>query len=69
MNSSELLRKPRRGATIETGHGKGGHVRVILNGRKTFIPTHGKTELAPGTYREILKQLGLKPTDLQEAAS
>jgi predicted RNA binding protein YcfA (HicA-like mRNA interferase family) len=40
MTSRELLRKLRRlGVTIDPGRGKGSHVLVERNGRKSIVPT------------------------------
>jgi predicted RNA binding protein YcfA (HicA-like mRNA interferase family) len=65
MTSSELLRKLRHsGARIAAGRGKGGHVMVVLNGRRTFIPT-GSGELKRGTLLGILKALELRLDDLK----
>ena len=41
--------------------GKGGHLLVELNGRKSVLPMHGGSkELGKGLWRAILKQLGLE---------
>lgn len=57
VTSNELLRLLRRaGATVIPDRGKGGHVMVLLAGRKTFVPT-GSGELRPGTLRAILRDL------------
>ena len=40
-------------------HGKGSHLKVTLNGKKSVIPEH-KGDLPAGTLNAILKQLGLK---------
>jgi len=59
MSSNELLRLLRRaGARIVTDRGKGGHVMVLLAGRKTFVPT-GSGALRPGTLRAILRDLAV----------
>lgn len=59
MNPSEAKRFLRKlGATFEPG--KGGHLKVTLNGRRSVLPMHGKKEIAKGTWRAILKQLGIK---------
>ena len=66
MTGGELIRKLRRlGAIVDPSHGKGSHQAVLLRGRKTFVPVHGKRDLAPGTFRAILKQLDLTPKDLE----
>ena len=65
MSSSELLRLLRRaGARIVTDRGKGGHVMVLLAGRKTFVPT-GSGELRPGTLRAIPRDLAVSLDDLR----
>jgi predicted RNA binding protein YcfA (HicA-like mRNA interferase family) len=59
MTSRELLRRVRRlGAEIVPGRGKGGHVLVLLDGRRTVVPT-GSGELPPGTLAAIRKDLAL----------
>ncbi len=66
MTGGELIRKLRRlGAIVDPSHGKGSHQAVLLRGRKTFVPVHSKRDLAPGTFRAILKQLDLTPKDLE----
>lgn len=66
MTTNELLRKLKAlGATVTPGHGKGGHVRIDLNGRVSFIGMHGaKKDIGPGLFAKILRDLGLKPSDL-----
>ena len=65
MTSRELLRKLRHlGATIVPDRGKGGHVRVELNGCITHVPTGGG-ELKTGLVHGALRQLGLTIRDLQ----
>lgn len=69
MNGITLLRTlrrlaNRRGWVIEERAGKGSHMRVVLNGHTTVIPQH-RTELRPGTFRAILKQLNLTQDDLE----
>jgi mRNA interferase HicA len=39
--------------------GKGGHLRVELNGRISVLPMHSK-DMKTGTVQGIKKQLGLK---------
>jgi mRNA interferase HicA len=59
MKSTEAKRLLQSlGATFEPG--KGGHLKVTLNGRRSILPMHGSKELASGTWRAIQKQLGLK---------
>ena len=65
MTSNELLRLLRRAsATVVTDRGKGGHVMVVLGGRRAFVPT-GSGEVKRGTLLGILKQLGLRLDDLR----
>jgi predicted RNA binding protein YcfA (HicA-like mRNA interferase family) len=65
MTSSELLRRLRRaGARVVSDRGRGGHVMVMLNGRRAFVPT-GSVEIKRGTLLGILKQLGLRLDDLR----
>ncbi len=64
MTSRELLRKLRRiGVTVDADRGKGGHVRVERNGRKSIVPT-GSGDLRRGTLLRILRDLEVKPEDL-----
>jgi mRNA interferase HicA len=44
------------GATFAPG--KGGHLKVLLNGRRSVLPM-GSGELKRGTAEAILKQLGI----------
>ncbi|MBF0425859.1 MAG: type II toxin-antitoxin system HicA family toxin [Magnetococcales bacterium] len=65
VNSNELIRKLKKfGVEIDTSYGKGSHARLLLAGRSTVIPRHGKRELAIGTVRIICRQLGIDPKDL-----
>jgi len=65
VTSNELLRLLRRaGAAVVPDRGKGGHVMVRLGGRFAMVPT-GSGEIASGTFRAILRQLGLRPEDLR----
>jgi mRNA interferase HicA len=60
VTSAELKRfLAKQGAVFKPG--KGSHLHVTLNGRFTVMPVHGGgRELATGTVRKILKDLGLK---------
>jgi predicted RNA binding protein YcfA (HicA-like mRNA interferase family) len=42
----------------------GRHTKVRLNGRATTVPRH-PGDLKSGTFRSILKQLGLTETELE----
>jgi predicted RNA binding protein YcfA (HicA-like mRNA interferase family) len=65
MTANELLRNLRRlGVTVVANRGKGGHVRVELNGRISHVPT-GSGELKTGLVHGVLRQLGLTVRDLQ----
>ena len=59
VTSAELKRwLQRQGATFEPA--KGGHLWVILRGRRAILPMHGnRKELKSGTVAAIKKQLGL----------
>jgi len=46
-----------QGATFKPG--KGGHLRVELNGKISVLPMHSK-DMKTGTLQGIKKQLGLK---------
>lgn len=54
----------RLGVRVVPGRGKGGHVMVLLDTRKTFVPT-GSGELRPGTLRAILRDLGITEDDIR----
>jgi predicted RNA binding protein YcfA (HicA-like mRNA interferase family) len=65
MTSRELLRKLRRlGVTVDPGRGKGGHVRVERDGRRSIVPT-GSGEVRRGTLLRILRDLELRLDDLR----
>ena len=58
MKSSEFRRwLALQGAIFKPG--KGGHLRVELNGRISVLPMHSK-DMKTGTVQGIKKQLGLK---------
>lgn len=40
--------------------GTGSHFKLYFNGKQTTLPDHGAKEMAEGTRRAIIKQLGLK---------
>jgi mRNA interferase HicA len=60
MNSSQAKRYlARKGATFATG--KGGHLIVTLNGRRSVLPQQGGSkEIGKGLWLAILKQLGIE---------
>ncbi|EXC09120.1 ycfA-like family protein [Acinetobacter baumannii 625974] len=39
--------------------GKGSHMIIEFNGKKTVFPNHGKKEIPEGTRLKIKKDLGL----------
>lgn len=59
MNSAQAKRfLARKGASFTTG--KGGHLIVTLNGRRSVLPMHGGSkEIGKGLWRAILKQLDI----------
>lgn len=58
MNSKQFKKwLAERGATFEPG--KGGHLKVYLNGKRSVLPM-GSSELKKGTAEGIKKQLGIK---------
>ena len=70
MRAAELLRRLRRrakrlGLEHEETPGKGSHRKVRHDGRATVVSVHGG-DLAQGTYRAILRQLGLTEEDLED---
>jgi mRNA interferase HicA len=60
MNSAQAKRfLARRGATFAPG--KGGHLIVTLNGKRSVLPQHGGSkELGKELWLAILKQLDIK---------
>ena len=69
MKPADLLRRlhrlaTRRGLAVETREG-GSHTIVRFGDRRTVIGRH-PADLKPGTFRAILKQLGLTPADLED---
>ena len=59
MNSKQLKKwLAAQGATFSPG--KGGHLKVYLNGRRTVLPMHGSKEIGKGLELSIKKDLGLK---------
>jgi predicted RNA binding protein YcfA (HicA-like mRNA interferase family) len=68
VKPADLIRRLNRLARlrdweIKTVEG-GSHSKVTLNGRRTTIGRHA-ADLKTGTFRGILKQLGLTETDLE----
>ena len=69
MRAVDLLRRLRRRATRlgmshEESACKGGHRKVRHGSRMTVVPMHSG-DLARGSYRAILRQLGLTDEDLE----
>lgn len=69
MKATELLRILRRRASkLSVQHeeieGAGSHLKLRHAGRATVIPMH-RGDLPSGTFRAILKQLGLTEKDLE----
>lgn len=70
MTAQELIRRLRKlarkqGKTfrIDASRGKGDHAKIFLDANSSLLP--GKRgELPTGTYRNICKDLGIKPEDL-----
>jgi mRNA interferase HicA len=58
MNAKEFKRWLNKQGAIFTP-GKGGHLHVFLNGKRSVLPMHS-AELKTGTVEAIKKQLGLK---------
>ena len=50
----------KQGCTFDT-QGKGSHMTVHYNGRKTTFPFHGSKEISEGLRKAIIKQLSMKP--------
>ena len=70
MNGITFLRTlrrlaSRRGWPLEERSGKGSHIVVILNGRRSSIPQH-RDDMKRGLYHGVLKQLGITPEDMEE---
>jgi predicted RNA binding protein YcfA (HicA-like mRNA interferase family) len=69
MRPVDLLRRinrlaTRRGWGIVETQGAGSHLKVRLNGKTTVIAMH-RTDMPPGTFRKVLKDLGLTEEDLE----
>ncbi|MDD5059050.1 MAG: type II toxin-antitoxin system HicA family toxin [Sideroxydans sp.] len=72
MKGSEFLKKlktlaERKGWSYKwhPDEGKGSHGALYLNGQKTIV-RNLKDELKTGTYHAMLKQLGIKESDLHK---
>lgn len=70
MDPNDLLRRLRRLANRrgwiirEKWGGRGSHLKFWLNGRPTVISCHSG-DIPTGTYRKILRDLGLTEADLE----
>lgn len=65
MKARQFLRKLRaRGATVDAGRGKGGHVYVRYAGRKSIVKMHGSKDLDNRYVKLVCAQLGIDPEDL-----
>jgi predicted RNA binding protein YcfA (HicA-like mRNA interferase family) len=67
--SADLLRRLNRLATrhgwkIVEARGSGSHLKPRLNGKTTVIAMH-RTDMPTGTFRKVLKDLGLTVEDLE----
>ncbi|MDR3214057.1 MAG: type II toxin-antitoxin system HicA family toxin [Azoarcus sp.] len=59
MNSKQMKRwLEQQGAIFLPG--KGSHLKVSLNGKRSSLPMHGTVELGKGLESAIKRQLGLK---------
>lgn len=59
MNSSQFRKwLAKQGATFQPG--KGGHMKVFLNGKRSVLPMHASKEIGKGLEQKIKKDLGLK---------
>ena len=69
MTYGELTRRLRRLGVRYERHGRGSHEIWVNPASRSvaLIPNHGSRELATGTVRSILKQLGLTEDDLRNA--
>ena len=71
MTGKGLIRSLRRRAKadgrtfkVNRKRGKGSHAMVSFGERRSFVPLHGG-DLPPGTRRAILRQLGVRPEELE----
>jgi mRNA interferase HicA len=69
MKPAELLRRlrrlaARRGLDFEMSQGKN-HTKIRLAGRRSIVGRHS-ADLKTGTLHGILKQLGLRPEEIEE---
>jgi hypothetical protein len=69
MKPAELLRRlrrlaVRRGLDLQISEAKN-HTKVVLGGRRSVVGRHA-TDLKTGTLCGILRQLGIRPEDIEE---
>jgi predicted RNA binding protein YcfA (HicA-like mRNA interferase family) len=70
VKPADLLRRlRRRAARLGMEHsetdGKGSHLKLRHGGHATVVPLH-RGDLPAGTYRAILRQLGLTDQNLED---
>lgn len=59
MNSKDMKKWLEEfGATFKEG--RGSHLKVFLEGKRTTLPMHGTKELGKGLEAKIKRDLGLK---------
>jgi len=59
MNSNQFKKwLAQQGCTFQPG--KGGHLKVFLNGKQTVLPMHGSKEIGKGLEHAIKRDLDLK---------
>jgi mRNA interferase HicA len=62
VTANELKRKLLRvGCTFEN---RSNHTAIYYRGKRSIMPRHPAHEIKAGTYRAILKQLGLNESEL-----
>lgn len=62
MTANELKRKlVKAGCTFEDGTK---HLVVYHKGNRTLLPRHPAKEIKTGTYRGILKRLGIRESEM-----
>ena len=49
---------------MDAGRGKGGHVHVGYEGRRSIVKTHGSRDLDNRYIKLVCGQLGIDPEDL-----
>jgi hypothetical protein len=71
VTGNELLRKLRQLARrrnvrfeFDSAGGKGGHGVITLGNRRTTLRSSRHKEIPGGTFRAMLSQLGVHPSDL-----